>query len=267
MLFSIIINTHNQHETINRCLRSCLNQNFKKKYEIIVIDTSDKKIDKEKIKSSKIKYYHFKNFSKYPEINQLKKVYKGFKKAKGKWFCLMDGDDYFKKNKLSSIYKKYNLKKNFLLQDNYIYFNEYNKIKDIHVKKKYKQLYIYKKLINFWPEVHGTSSLSGNMKILNSFFKIVSLNKWKFLAIDALLVLYSLNNNNFYFNNEVLTIKSIGHNNLGDKYKVINKNYWIRRNQQITYWETLSGKKIYNLDKVLSKIINFFQKNINIFFK
>ena len=128
MFFSIIINTHNQHETINRCLKSCLNQNFKKKYEIIVIDTSDKKIDKKQINSSKIKYYHFQNFSKYPEINQLKKVYKGFKKAKGKWFCLMDGDDYFKRNKLSSIYKKYNLKKNFLLQDDYINLNEYTHI-------------------------------------------------------------------------------------------------------------------------------------------
>ena len=45
MFFSIIINTHNQHETINRCLKSCLNQNFKKNYEIIVIDTSTRKID------------------------------------------------------------------------------------------------------------------------------------------------------------------------------------------------------------------------------
>ena len=30
MFFSIIINTHNQHETIEKCISSCLNQNFKK---------------------------------------------------------------------------------------------------------------------------------------------------------------------------------------------------------------------------------------------
>ena len=258
MLFSIIINTHNQHETINRCLRSCLKQNFKKKYEIIIIDTSDKKIRKKQINSSKVRYYHFKKFSKYPEINQLKKIYQGFKKAKGQWFCLMDGDDYFKKNKLSDIYKKYNLKKKILLQDEYIHFNESTKIKNKHIIKAYKQSHIYKKLINFWPEVHGTSSLSGNMKVLKSFFKTVSLNKWKFLAIDALLVLYSYNNNNFFFNNEALTIKSIGSDNLGDKYKITKKNYWIRRNQQIIYWESLSGKKIYNLDKIVSKIFSFF---------
>ena len=53
MFFSIIINTHNQHETINRCLKSCLNQNFKKNYEIIVIDTSTRKIDYKLIASKK----------------------------------------------------------------------------------------------------------------------------------------------------------------------------------------------------------------------
>ena len=75
MFFSIIINTHNQHETINRCLKSCLNQNFKKNYEIIVIDTSTRKIDYKLIASKKIQYFHYKSFSKYPELNQLRKVY------------------------------------------------------------------------------------------------------------------------------------------------------------------------------------------------
>ena len=255
MLFSIIINTHNQHETINRCLRSCLDQNFKKKYEIVVIDTSDKKISKKQINFSKVRYYHFKNFSKYPEINQLKKVHQGFKKAKGKWFCLMDGDDYFKKDKLSNIYKKYDLKKNLLLQDEYIHFNETNKTKSKHIKKTYKRSLLYNKFINFWPEIHGTSSLSGNMNVLKSFFKVISLNKWNLLAIDVLIVLYCLNNNKLFFNNEILTIKSIGDNNLGDRYKIMNKNYWLRRNQQILYWESISKKVIFNTDKVICKFI------------
>ena len=43
MIFSIIVNTHNQYKTINRCIKSCLSQNFQKKYEIIIIDTSEKK--------------------------------------------------------------------------------------------------------------------------------------------------------------------------------------------------------------------------------
>jgi len=255
MLFSIIINTHNQHETISRCLKSCLNQNFKKKYEIIIIDTSDNEINKKLINSSKVRYYHFRNFSKYPEINQLKKIYQGFKKAKGKWFCLMDGDDFFKQNKLNNIYNKYDLNKKILLQDEYIHFNETNKMKSKHIRKTYKRSFIYKKLINSWPEIHGTSSLSGNMNVLRSFFKVVSLNKWRLLAIDALLVLYCLNNNKFFLNNEILTVKSIGDNNLGDRYKIMNKDYWLRRNQQILYWESISKKVTLNVDKIISKFI------------
>ena len=100
MIFSIIINTHNQYKTIIRCIRSCLNQNFKKKYEIIIVDSSQKKIENRILKSKKIRYFHVKKFSDYPEINQLKKIHLGQKRAKGKWFCLMDGDDFFEKDKL-----------------------------------------------------------------------------------------------------------------------------------------------------------------------
>ena len=63
MFFSIIINTHNQHETIERCINSCLKQNFKKKYEIIIVDTSNRQINKKVLSSKKIRYFHFKNFS------------------------------------------------------------------------------------------------------------------------------------------------------------------------------------------------------------
>ena len=255
MLFSIIINTHNQHETIGRCLKSCLNQNFKNKYEIIIIDTSDKKINNELIKSSKIRYYHFKNFSKYPELNQLKKVYVGCKKAKGKWFCLMDGDDIFKNNKLRNINKKYELSEKILLQDECLNYNEFKKIKNKHNHKEYKRWPLYKAIINFWPEIYGTSSLSGNIDILKSFFKEVSLKKWNLLAIDALLVLYCLNKNQFFLNNAILTIKSVGSNNLGKKYIIMSKKFWVRKNQQINYWEFISKKKIYNIDKIICRFI------------
>ena len=46
MLFSILINTHNQYELIDRCIKSCLNQEYKEDYELIISDTSDKKIIK-----------------------------------------------------------------------------------------------------------------------------------------------------------------------------------------------------------------------------
>ena len=113
-------------------------------------------------------------------------------------------------------------------------------------------------MINFWPEIHGTSSLSGHSKILKSFFKEININKWNLLAIDALLILYALNKMKFFTNKKVLTIKSINTHTVGSKYRPINKKFWSRRIQQISYWESLSNKKIFNMDKVFSKLINFF---------
>ena len=256
MFFSIIINTHNQYETIGRCLKSCLSQNYKKEYEIIVIDTSDKKINPKFILSKKIKYYHYKNFSNYPELNQLIKIYQGCKKAKGNWFCLLDGDDFFKKNKLKIINEKYDFKAKILLQDRCTLYNEKRKKYYKYNNKIYKNFYLYKFLMNFWPEIHGTSSLSGSMKILKSFFKDINLKKWNLLAIDALLVLYCLNKDKLFFDNEILTNKSIGNNNLGDKYKIMQANFWKRRLQQIEFWENISNKKIANLDKIICKFID-----------
>ena len=42
MKFSILINTHNQTKYLNRTIMSCINQDFKD-YEIIILDSSDKK--------------------------------------------------------------------------------------------------------------------------------------------------------------------------------------------------------------------------------
>lgn len=258
MLFSIIINTHNQNKTISRCLKSCLNQNFNKKYEIILVDTSDKRINRKLINSNKIRYFYFKRFSKYPEVNQLNKIYQGYKRARGKWFCLMDGDDFYNRNKLKNIFEKYNLNKEILIQDDYNHYEESVKRTTKHISKKYKKFTIYKKIMNFWPEIHGTSSLSGNIKVLKSFFKHVSLNKWRLLAIDALIILYCLNRNKFLNYDKILTNKSIGNDNLESRKKITNKNYWLRRNEQIDYWEFISKKKIFNFDKVVCRLISFF---------
>ena len=90
MRFSIIINTHNQTPFIKDCINSCINQDFSD-YEIIVTDTSDVKINKEILRSKKIKYFHIKQKSIYPVMNQMHQVLLGFNKSKGKYICLLDG--------------------------------------------------------------------------------------------------------------------------------------------------------------------------------
>ena len=73
MKFSIIINSHNQEKFINRSITSCLNQTFKD-FEVIIVDTSQKKLTyKSKLKyKNKLKYYHLKSKNKYPEMNDIK---------------------------------------------------------------------------------------------------------------------------------------------------------------------------------------------------
>ena len=114
------------------------------------------------------------------------------------------------------------------------------------------------------PEIELRALLKFSSKINKDIFlnnisiEEINLNKWNMLAIDALLVLYAINKRKFVLNKKILTIKSKGSNNLGSKYKIMNKNYWERRNQQIIYWEKISKNKVFNLDKLFCKLINFF---------
>ena len=250
MIFSIIINTHNQHKTIIKCIKSCLNQNFNKKYEIIITDTSDKSLkNKTKlIESKKIVYRHYdKNFSNIPEINQLKKIHNGYKISKGRWFCLLDGDDYFNKNKLKYLYNNIDLNKNIVVQDKINYNNNVFKCNNI-----------YKKFINLWPVIYGTSCISGNRNLLRIFFKSINLNRWNMLAIDALLILYCKKLNKFHNLNKILTVKKKIKYSVSYQYNFFSRKYWLRRNQQIKYWENINKKKIYNLDKIICKFFTFF---------
>ena len=77
MKFSIIINTHNQEQYLERAINSCLIQKVKS-YEIIIVDTSKKKNFKlrKKYKKNKIiKFLDLKSKFIHPERNQLFKIY------------------------------------------------------------------------------------------------------------------------------------------------------------------------------------------------
>ena len=72
MLFSILINTHNQYELIDRCIKSCLNQDYNEDYQIIISDTSDiKKIRKYEKKNVSIKVIEADSFSNFPCVDQM----------------------------------------------------------------------------------------------------------------------------------------------------------------------------------------------------
>ena len=259
MQFSILINTHNQNKYIFRCIDSCLKQTYLGNYEILIFDTSDTKNIKinNYLKFKKIKYFYSKNFSKIPELNQMIKVKKLFQASKGKIIFLLDGDDFFFKNKLSKIASIQNKINNNLYQNlSYNYFEENRKYKKIFFPY-YKKFFLYKKIINDWPFISGTSSLFCNRKILKNFFSKINISKYPRLAIDIKLMLFAMRFYKIKIFPHYLTCKSVNNHNLSNKYKkILSLNFWSRRIEQTFFQKYLYTEKI-NFNYVINIIFSY----------
>lgn len=160
MLATIIINTKNQNKFLERALKSCLKQNFFN-YEIVISDLSKKKnyiIRKKYKQNCKIKFIDIKEKFLYPTQNQLHAIKLALKYSLGKNIYLLDGDDFFFKEKINYI-SKIIKNKNFVM-DLPLIFNEKNKKIIRKMKINYlKQNYWYKFLINKWPSISCTSAI------------------------------------------------------------------------------------------------------------
>ena len=257
MKFSIIINTHNQPKFLNECVNSCLNQNFLN-YEIIIVDTSNKPMIGNYINNTKIKYFHIKEKSKkFPVMNQMHQILYGFKKSKGKYICLLDGDDKFSTLKLKNLSLILNQNKREVIQDIPIFFSKTQKT--LGKLKKYKKNYIFHKFIISWPQIFWTSTITCHREILNSFFKKGKAFEWKFLAIDVKLILFATSKYKVTNNLTKLTFKRKHENNLDSTFSTFfSKYFWIRRDMQIEYDYYIKKKLSINVDLIITKIIKFF---------
>jgi glycosyltransferase involved in cell wall biosynthesis len=268
MKFSILINTHNQEDYLDKAILSCVNQDFKD-YEIIVCDTSDQKNNiklKKIISNKKVHYYHWLSKRKQPEQNQMDKILFGFKKSKGDFICLMDGDDFFKRNKLSRLKKILNKKKISFNQDNPIIIrNKLIDIKSIKIKK-YKENYLFNLFINEWPQIYGTSSIVVKKEVLKMFFKKAKPFNWKHLAIDVQLALFCKINFKISSNLQNLTKKNMHNNNLGEEYLkgyyLLIKKFWIRRFMQHKYYFFLRKEYKFSLDFLFTAVVYYLLKNL-----
>lgn len=128
---SVIILNYNYSKFISKCVKSCLNQNGKLNYEIIIIDdgsTDNSKSIINRFKDNKIKKFFLKRSGIENSSNF------GFKKSKGKYIIRVDSDDYLHKDFLINTYKKIREKKNisFVYTD---YFLVDKKKRKIEIKK------------------------------------------------------------------------------------------------------------------------------------
>ena len=100
MKVSIIVTNFNYGKYIDRCIRSCLNQNYsvglknlKKDFEVIVVDDCSKDNSREKIRRfNKVKNFRY-IFNK-KNIGVAASANEAIRESKGKYFVRVDSDDF-----------------------------------------------------------------------------------------------------------------------------------------------------------------------------
>ncbi len=97
--FSVILNTHNNQETIVRTFESVLNQTYKS-FEIIIVDdcSTDSTINFINKINCREKFIHLIRLNRNMGVSYARNI--GIKKAKGKYIAFIDGDDLWKSEKL-----------------------------------------------------------------------------------------------------------------------------------------------------------------------
>ena len=258
MKATILITGENKEKYLIKTINSCLNQKYNN-YEIILLFSNISNI--EILKKKFHKKIIFKKIlkKKNPVKDQLNKISEGIKIAKGTFIFLLDGDDLFKKDKIKKIIGK--RKKNKIYLDDHILF-ENNKF-SYKVRNSLKNNFIYKYIINPWPDKVCTSCISGEKRLFEEFFKKLNINKYNYLAIDILIVIFYLNKIIIF--KDILTVKNVLNVSVDKKFSNFRKKiYWERRIEQHKFLKEVQFKN-YSLEFYLSKLISFlfdFQKHI-----
>ena len=236
---SILITNYNKEKFLKKSLKSISNQTFKN-YEVILYD--DCSLDNSlkiirKFKKIKLIRNLKRNKNKSKSYNQIKGIVKIFKKSKGNIICLMDSDDYFKKNKLAVI-NKYFLKN---IKSNSVFNMPISDKKKFSHKNK-------KRSYSIWPTIFPTSCISLRKKLFLKFIKYLKHNEFQNLEIDARFMIFSkffMNENNIL--NQKLTVYNedvFGITSNIRKYSLI---WWLRRGEAFQYLKYIITKKKKNL--------------------
>ncbi len=258
MKASIIITNYNKSLYLKKCLKSCIEQTYKN-IEIILFDDcsndgSNKIYNKFKKKIKIIENKKKKFIS--PSQNQIYGIYKSFLISNGDVIFLLDGDDYFKKQK---IYKIMNYFKN-----NKIKFIQDTPSTKLTKNKKNKYLFDIKNYFRLWPQFNNTSTICIKRDLLKKFFYFIKINEYFYLEIDAQLSIYSYYKNYY----KKISFRGTFYTNVNDGIFSITKkfssNWWIKRNEAFNFINKIIKlnpfKLYYNLDFFATKIINLFLK-------
>ena len=125
----------------------------------------------------KIKFYINKKKTNIGSYNQINSYYNGILKSKGKYLFLLDSDDYFKKNKVEEIIKKFNefKSKKILFDLPILKFK-----KNLVIKKFIQKSFI----LSPWPRFTPQSCISIERNYAIKIFKILKIRKYPTLWLD-----------------------------------------------------------------------------------
>lgn len=98
--FSVILPTYNRAHFLSKAIRSVINQSYEN-WELIIVDdgstdNTQRVVSEFQINDSRIKYFYQENAERSAARNN------GISKAKGKWICFLDSDDYFNSTNLEN---------------------------------------------------------------------------------------------------------------------------------------------------------------------
>ena len=259
MKATILITGEKKENFLVQTISSCLKQNYYN-YEIILLFSNLKNLNLLKRKFNKqIVFKKILIKKRNPVKDQLFKISEGIKLATGQFIFLLDGDDQFKKNKLKLIINS--RKKNMLNLDDHILLKK-NKLSYIN-HNKIKDNFFYKFFLNPWPDKVCTSCISGEKKLFVNFFRNININKYQYLAIDILILIFYLDK--IYKIKKKLTIKNVLEKSVDTNYSDYLKSiYWKRRIEQHKYLKEVQSIN-YSLEFYFSKFIYnlfYFQKYI-----
>ena len=258
MKASIIITNYNKSFYLEKCIKSCFEQTYKN-IEIILFDDcsndgSNKIYNKFKKKIKIIENKKKKFIS--PSQNQIYGIYKSFLISKGDVIFLLDGDDYFKKDKINKIIK-------YFKNDNIKFIQDTPNTELIKIKKN-KYLSNIKYYFRLWPKFYNTSTICIRKQLLKDFFSFIKINEYSYLEIDAQLSIYSYYKNYYKKTDYCGTVYTKVNNGIFSLTRKFSVNWWKKRNEAFNFVNKiikLSSIKIYlNLDFVVTKLINLFLK-------
>ena len=265
-LVSVLINNFNKENFCDKAVRSALDQDYSKTEVIFYDDNSSdlslNKIDflKKKKKYKKLKVIKNKNRGIISSYNQIKGIIRSLKKSKGQIICLLDSDDWFKKNKIKEVVNFFNKNKDQdILFDKPILFFGSGETKKISVQ--------YETRNNKWPKFPPTSCISFRKKNLESIIKKVFNNDYPDLWIDFRLAsFFAIKKKQFNLLNTHLTFYRQLENSFDKKYnRFLNGAWWRRRSQAFDFINQIDKKNIknyktfdYYITRIISKLFSIF---------